>query len=51
VLAGDLAFAAPLLTGTSELDSESLCAHLNDGRFLDLVTDLVNRGFLVVSRG
>ena len=43
-----LAFAAPLLCGERRLDARALSPHLNDGSFMRIVTDLVNRGFLIV---
>ncbi len=44
----DLAYAAPLLTGTAALDGDTLAPHLGDADFVALLADLVSEGFLIV---
>ena len=44
ILNADLAFAAPLLTRDPILSADDLTSHLGTAGFLDLVTELVNRG-------
>lgn len=41
----DLAFAAPLLTGTEPLDAATLAPHLADRSFRELLAELVDSGF------
>ncbi len=43
-----LAFAAPLLTGTAPLTAATLAPHLDTPGFGDLLTALVNQGYLLV---
>ncbi|ARA94214.1 cupin [Rhodothermaceae bacterium RA] len=49
-LSADLAFAAPLITGTEPLDVRTLAPHLDHEDVLDLLTTLVNDGALRVSQ-
>ncbi|PEN14316.1 cupin [Longibacter salinarum] len=50
ILLGDeIAFAAPLLTGTEFIPSRELTPHLDDDAFLSLVQHLVNDGLLELS--
>jgi 50S ribosomal protein L16 3-hydroxylase len=50
-LEGDLAFAAPLITGTALLHAATLQPHLNNSAFVELLTTLVNAGELEVDEG
>ncbi|HMB90279.1 MAG TPA: cupin domain-containing protein [Rhodothermales bacterium] len=45
-LGADLAYAAPLITGTNPLTVVSLAAYLDDADFVSLLTELVNEGYL-----
>jgi 50S ribosomal protein L16 3-hydroxylase len=42
----DLSFAAPLISGTEPLTTATLQPHLKNAAFLELLTELVNEGYL-----
>ena len=44
----DLAYAAPIITGTHPLTAASLAPHLDDLDFVSLLTEMVNEGYLWV---
>ena len=45
-LDGDLAYAAPLVTGRQRIPADALTPHLDDAAFVELLTGLVNEGIL-----
>lgn len=49
-LDSELAFAATLLTGSEPLTRETLAPHLGKAAFVKLLTDLVNRGYLLLEK-